>query len=62
MINAVVGAILTWCTNYIVIPLSLVVIDYFRMRKTISNMKAEIAALKSANTPKEKDDAIDSAP
>lgn len=62
MWNKVVGAILNWLMNVIVLPISYVVIDYFHMKKVIKETKAEVEALKKAQTAKEKDEAIDRMP
>ena len=62
MIAKIVSALMNWLVNFVVIPISLVVIDYFRMKKTIKQTNEEINALKKALTAKEKDEAIDNMP
>lgn len=62
MWNTIVSALMNWFVNYLVIPVSMVVVDYFRMKKVIKDLKEKVKALESAKTPKEKDEAIDSMP
>jgi len=48
--------------NAVILPTSYVVIDYFRMKKVIKETKAEVEALKKAQSLKEKEDASDNMP
>lgn len=62
MWNKVVDAILNWLLTAVVLPISYVVIDYFKMKKTIKQMNEEINALKNAKTKADIDSSIDKLP
>ena len=62
MLQKVVNLILNWFVNYMIIPISMVVIDYFHMKKTIKDLNVKVKTLEDAKTTKEKDDAIDNMP
>lgn len=62
MIQKIVSALMNWIVAYVIIPLSLIVIDYFHMKKTNKDLKEKVKALESAKTSKEKDEAIDNLP
>lgn len=62
MLTKIITIILDWIVKTIIIPISLVIVDYFQMKKTIKQTKAELEALKAAKTVKEKDEAIDKMP
>lgn len=57
-----VNLLLNWAVAYVIIPLSMWVVDYFRLRKENKELKLKVKALEDAKTPKEKDEAIDNMP
>jgi hypothetical protein len=62
MWNKVGSVLISWLVNYTLIPLSLVILDYFRRKKVIRETKEKVDALKKAQTAKEKDEAINNMP
>lgn len=62
MINKIVGALMNWLIAYMLIPVSWVVIDYFRMKKTIKQLNVDIEKLKNAKTKIDIDTAVDNLP
>ncbi|MEY3787125.1 MAG: hypothetical protein RIQ94_185 [Pseudomonadota bacterium] len=62
MINKITTAILNWFLAYLLIPISMIVVDYFKMKKTIKQLNIDIEALKNAKTKKDIDIAIDNLP
>ena len=59
MLKTVVNLLLNYIVQYIFIPISWVIVDYFRMKKTIKKQNEEINELKNAKTKADIDRAID---
>lgn len=53
---------MNYILTYVLIPISWVVIDYFRMKKTIKQLNIDIEKLKNAKTKSEIDIAVDHIP
>lgn len=62
MLQKIVNLLLNYLVTYIIIPISWVVVDYFRMKKTIKELNKEIESLKNAKTKTDIDTAIDNLP
>lgn len=62
MTAKIVDVLINSLMTYVIIPLSWIIIDYFKMKKTIKSLNAEINALKEAKTIQEKIDAANNIP
>ena len=62
MIQKVVNALLNWLLTSVIVPISWVFINYFRMKKTIKELNEEINRLKNAKTKADIDNSIDNLP
>jgi hypothetical protein len=62
MIQKIVSALMNWILSSILIPISMVIVDYFKMKKTIKQLNIDIEKLKNAKTIQEKIDATNSIP
>ena len=58
----IVNLLLNYLVTYIIVPISWVVIDYFKMKKTIKQLNADIEKLKNAKTKSDIDSSYDSVP
>ena len=54
MTTKIITILLNYLMSYVFIPISMVVIDYFQMKKKIKKQDAEILELKNAKTLLEK--------
>lgn len=59
MLKQIITILLNYLMSYVFIPVSMVVIDYFKMKNVVKKQREEIEALKKASTLKEKEDASD---
>jgi hypothetical protein len=57
-----VNLILNWFVSYVVIPISVWLVDYFRLRKINKDLQEKVDALEKAKTVQEKIDAANSLP
>ena len=62
MLSKVITILLNYLMTYVFIPISWVIVDYFKMKKTIKQLNIDIEALKNAKTKKDIDIAIDHVP
>ena len=62
MTTKIITILLNYLMSYVFIPISMVVIDYFSMKKKIKKFEAEIEALKKAKTLEEKIEATNNIP
>jgi hypothetical protein len=62
MLQKIVNLLLNYIVQFIVVPLSWVIVDYFRMKKTIKQLNIDINKLKEAKTIQEKIDATSNIP
>ena len=54
MTTKIITILLNYLMSYVFIPISMVVIDYFQMKKKIKKQDAELLELKNAKTLLEK--------
>ena len=59
MLNSIVTSILNWVAASLLVPLGVWLSHYWILKKENAELKKTIEALKNAQTPKEKDEAID---
>lgn len=62
MLTKIITIILNYLVTYLIIPVSMVVVDYFKMKKTIKLKDLKIAELEKALTVQEKIDAVNNLP
>lgn len=62
MLTKVVKIIMDYIVTYVVIPITWIIVDYFRMKRTIKQLNVDIEKLKNAKTKTDIDSSIDNLP
>ena len=62
LLNKIVAAIMNWVAASLLVPLGVIIGDYFKMKKTIKELNNEINSLKAAKTKDQINEAINKLP
>lgn len=62
MLNTIVASILNWLAASVLVPMGVWLGHYWLLKKENAELKKAVAALKNAQTPKAKDEAVDNIP